>query len=156
MFRSLVISLVATVIFAGSAFAQGTFGLGLIVGEPTGVSAKWWLTDRTGVDAAAAWSFSDDSALHLHADYLFHNFDLIDVSKGQLPVYFGVGGRVKFESKSRLGIRVPVGLAYIFEDMPLDLFAEIVPLVDLIPDTDFTLNGSIGIRYFFGGSSTAE
>ena len=52
MFRSLVIVILATLIFAGSAFAQGTFGLGLIVGEPTGVSAKWWLTGRTAVDAA--------------------------------------------------------------------------------------------------------
>lgn len=156
MFRSLVIIILATAIFAGSAFAQGTFGLGLIVGEPTGISAKWWLTSRTAVDAAAAWSFSDDAALHLHADYLFHNFDLIDVSKGQLPVYFGVGGRVKFDSDSNIGVRIPIGLAYLFQDMPLDVFAEIVPLVDLIPDTDFELNASIGIRYFFGGPSTAE
>jgi hypothetical protein len=25
---------------------------------------------------------------------------------------------------------------------------EIVPLLDLAPETDFTLNGSIGVRYF--------
>lgn len=156
MLRSLAIGVLFVTILSGAVHAQGNFGIGLIVGEPTGISAKMWLMKRTAVDAAAAWSFSDDAALHLHADYLFHNFDLIEVSKGQLPVYFGAGARVKFESDSKLGVRIPVGLAYILEGAPLDLFAEIVPLVDLVPDTEFELNGSIGIRYFFGGTGTAE
>lgn len=152
MFRSLLASIIVISVLTGGAVAQGTFGLGIIVGEPTGVSGKLWTSERTAIDAAAAWSFSDESALTLVADYLLHNFDLIDVEKGQLPIYFGVGGRVKFESESKVGIRIPVGLAYIFDGAPLDAFFEIAPLLDLIPDTDFTVNAAIGIRYFFGGS----
>ncbi|UCH82722.1 MAG: hypothetical protein JSW50_09590 [Candidatus Latescibacterota bacterium] len=151
MFRSILAAVIAISILAGAAAAQGTFGLGIIVGEPTGISAKWWLSERSAIDAAAAWSFSDDSAMTLVADYLLHNFDLINVEKGQLPIYFGVGGRVKFESDSKVGIRIPVGLAYIFDGMPLDAFFEIAPLLDLIPDTEFNVNAAIGIRYFFGG-----
>ena len=30
------------------------FGIGLIVGEPTGLSAKKWLSDTTAIDAAVA------------------------------------------------------------------------------------------------------
>ena len=30
------------------------FGIGLIVGEPTGLSAKKWLSDATAIDAAVA------------------------------------------------------------------------------------------------------
>lgn len=151
MFRSMFASIIVISFLAGGAAAQGTFGLGIIVGEPTGVSAKLWMSERSAIDAAAAWSFSDEAALTLVADYLLHNFDLINVEKGQLPVYFGVGGRVKFESESKVGIRIPVGLAYIFDGMPLDVFFEIVPLLDLVPDTEFDVNASIGIRYFFGG-----
>jgi hypothetical protein len=141
-------------ILAGSAAAQGNFGLGIIVGEPTGVSAKLWLTDRTAVDAAAAWSFSDEAAFHLHADYLFHNFDLISVEQGRLPVHFGIGGRVKFEDDSKFGVRIPIGLTYIFDGAPLDVFFEVVPILDLVPDTEFTANGAVGIRYFFGQVNT--
>ncbi len=118
------------------------------------MSGKLWLTDRSAVDMAAAWSFSDEEAFHLHADYLLHNFDLISVSQGRLPIYFGVGGRVKFEDESKLGVRVPVGLAYIFDGAPLDIFFEIVPILDLIPDTEFEANAAIGIRFFFGGVAT--
>jgi hypothetical protein len=141
-------------VLAGSAASQGNFGLGIIVGEPTGVSAKLWITERTAVDMAAAWSFSDEEAFHLHADYLFHNFDLITVEQGRLPVHFGIGGRLKFEDESRLGVRIPIGLTYIFDGAPVDIFFEVVPILDLAPDTDFSANGAIGARFFFGQVAT--
>jgi hypothetical protein len=152
--RSIVIAVMAVMLFAGSAVSQGSFGLGIIVGEPTGVSAKFWVTDRTAIDAAAAWSFSDEAALHLHADYLLHNFDLINVEQGRLPIHFGIGGRVKFEDESRVGVRIPVGLTYIFDGAPVDIFFEVVPILDLIPDTEFDLNAAIGARFFFGQVQT--
>jgi hypothetical protein len=135
---------------AGTGAAREGFGLGIIVGEPTGVCGKLWLSPSTAMDGAAAWSIADEGALHLHADFLVHRFDLLHIERGQLPFYYGVGGRIKFqEGDTRLGVRVPVGLAYLFESTPIDLFLEIVPLLDLAPETDFTLNGSIGVRYFF-------
>ena len=138
MFRKVAIVGIAILVLAGSATAQGRWGIGIILGEPTGISGKLWTSERTAIDAAAAWSFSDDAAFHLHADYLLHNFDLIEVDRGKLPVYFGVGGRVKFESDSKVGVRIPVGLTYIFEGMPIDIFFEVVPLLDLIPEASVT------------------
>lgn len=154
MLRSFLIGLFCVMVLAGSAASQGNFGLGIIVGEPTGVSAKLWITERTAVDMAAAWSFSDEEAFHLHADYLFHNFDLITVEQGRLPVHFGIGGRLKFEDESRLGVRIPIGLTYIFDGAPVDIFFEVVPILDLAPDTDFSANGAIGARFFFGQVAT--
>ena len=154
MGRSIVIAVMAVMLLAGSAASQGTFGLGIIVGEPTGVSVKGWLTDRTAIDGAAAWAFSDEAALHIHADYLLHNFDLITVEQGKLPIHFGIGARVKFEDESRVGVRIPVGLTYIFDGAPIDIFFEVVPILDLIPDTEFDLNAAIGARFFFGQAQT--
>lgn len=153
MARSIVIALLAVMVFAGSAASQGAFGLGVIVGEPTGVSAKIWMSDRSAVDMGAAWSFSDEAALHLHADFLLHNFDLISVEKGRLPIHFGIGGRVKFEDDSKIGIRIPVGLTYIFDGAPVDIFVEAVPIVDLAPDTEFDVNAAIGARFYFGSTN---
>ena len=136
-----------------ASLAQGSFGIGIIVGEPTGLSSKIWLNHRSAIDLAAAWSFADETALHLHGDYVTHFYDLIDVSKGSLPLYVGVGGRVKFgENDDFIGIRVPVGLAYIFDGVPVDIFLEVVPLLDVAPDTEFTMNAAIGVRYFFGAA----
>src|SRR6056297_1658834 len=52
-------------------------GLGLMLGEPTGVSVKSWLGTKSAFDIGAAWSLSGrNEALHLHADYLYHRWFL--------------------------------------------------------------------------------
>jgi hypothetical protein len=110
---------------------------------------KLWTSNTTAIDGATAWSFGDKDALHLHVDYLVHNFDLLKAKQGKLPLYYGIGGRIKFENDSKVGIRIPVGMNYILSEAPLDIFFEIVPLLDLAPGTEFDLNGAIGIRYSF-------
>jgi hypothetical protein len=150
MYRVIALVLALVALLCGPAMAQDSgFGLGIILGEPTGLGGKIWLTDLTAVDIAAAWSFSGENAFHIHADYLYHKFDLFDVERGRLPLYFGIGGRIKLEDDSVVSIRFPVGIAYLFEGVPVDLFFEIVPMLDIAPDTDFTLNGGVGFRYFF-------
>ena len=152
MMKRMGILLVVLASFAGSAAAQGSgVGLGVIVGEPTGLSVKFWQSRTTAIDLAAAWSFADNSAFHLHGDFLVHKFGAIRVDKGQLPFYFGIGARVKFDENDTLvGIRIPVGLDYMFgSGTPLDIFVEIVPILDLAPSTEASLNGSLGIRYWF-------
>lgn len=137
-------------LFAISVLAQGDgFGLGVILGEPTGLSAKLWMTEKTAIDGGVAWSMYHEGALHVHADFLVHSFNLINVSKGQLPLYFGLGARLKLSEDTQVGARIPVGLAYLVDGAPLDIFLEIVPILDLIPATGFDINGAIGIRYFF-------
>jgi hypothetical protein len=132
---------------------QGDFGLGVIVGEPTGLSWKIWSRGTTAIAGAAAWSFGGRDAFHLHADYLFHHFRFFTVSKGRLPFYYGLGVRFLFheegEDRTRVGVRLPLGIEYIFAGPPLSLFMEIVPILDLAPGTDFDLNGAVGIRFYF-------
>ncbi len=141
---------------SGAARAQSQgFGLGVIVGEPTGLSAKLWQTRSTALDFGAAWSFVNDAAFHLHMDILVHRFDVVRVERGKLPLYYGVGGRVKFSENARgnqdahVGIRFPVGLDYLPAREPLDIFFEIVPILDVAPETDVSLNASLGFRYWF-------
>ncbi|MFO7675199.1 MAG: hypothetical protein R6X12_02610 [bacterium] len=148
--------LLALVVAVAGALAQGSgTGLGVIVGEPTGVSAKFWLGGNMAFDAAAAWSVYRYTALHIHADVLYHNFDLLKVSPGALPAYVGVGGRVKLagrvedEKDVRIGVRVPFGLEYLFEPVPVGLFLEVAPILDLVPGTGFGINGALGARWYF-------
>jgi hypothetical protein len=65
-------------------------------------------------------------------------------------LYFGIGGRIIFQSNdTNLGIRVPVGLDYLFSSAPVDIFLEVVPILDLTPSTDLDFGGGIGVRYWF-------
>jgi hypothetical protein len=135
---------------AGGGAGTGTWELGVLLGEPTGFSAKYWTTTSTALDFGAAWSFEGDGQFHFHCDYLFHNYELIKVNRGSLPVYFGIGGRVRFdEGDSRLGLRIPIGAEYLFDEYPMSLFFEIAPIVDFAPETEASVNGGFGIRYVF-------
>jgi len=152
MLRSVIyLALIAVLlVFSGVEAQDEGFGLGVILGEPTGISGKLWTGDRTAIDGAVAWSFEDKTAVHLHADFLFHKFDHIEPEKGEFSLYYGIGGRIKFEDDSKAGVRFPGGINYLFPEAPLDLFVEIVPLLDLAPSTKFRFNAALGIRYFFG------
>lgn len=129
----------------------GPFGLGIIIGEPTGISGKLFTTQTTAFQGAAAWSVGGVDAFHLQIDYVLHRYDVIDVSEGQLPLYFGIGGRVliRDDRDDHIGLRIPVGLSYEFSNAPFDIFGELVPLLDLTPDTDFDIEGGLGARFYF-------
>jgi hypothetical protein len=125
------------------------FGVGIIVGEPTGVSGKYWLDRSNALDGAVAWSFLDDGSFYLHANYIHHHFEVIDLSSGDMPLYYGGGLKMKFASDFVFGIHVPLGLAYHFEEAPLDVFIEIRPGINFTPNVKFDMSGGIGVRYYF-------
>lgn len=125
-------------------------GIGVMIGEPTGITLKSWTGTHSAFDVGLAWSLGHYDAVNIHADYLWHEFDIFqDVEEGTLPLYYGVGGRLVFaEDDALLGARVPVGLNYYFEDSPLGLFVEIAPVVNLAPSTDFDMEGALGVRFY--------
>lgn len=127
------------------------FGLGIMLGEPSGLSGKLWTGGVTAFDFGLAWSTGNNSGMALHADYLLHKMDMINVDKGALPFYYGIGFRYRDRDNSddNFGIRVPLGLDYLFAQSAFDVFFEVVPILDLSPDTDFKFNVAIGGRYFF-------
>ena len=91
------------------------FGLGVIIGEPTGISGKYWLNDVNALDFGLAYSFvHSNSAFSLHGDYLFHLPHLFK-SELNLPFYYGFGGRIHFnnKSKSAIGARGVAGIMWI-------------------------------------------
>ena len=130
---------------------SGKFGAGLILGEPTGVSLKYFFNETIAIDGGIGWSFDDETSLHLHSDILWHKFDLVTLSEGQLPFYIGAGVRVKFRdnAEDRIGLRLPIGVSYIFEDLPLDIFFEVAPVIDFTPSTRGGFTAGIGARWWF-------
>jgi hypothetical protein len=138
-----------------SPFAQinrpGSFGVGALLGEPMGASVKMWVNPKVSIDGAAGWSFVEPDGFQLHGDVLWDVATLFHGQESELPLYVGVGGRVKFveEGDNRAGFRGPVGVSYLLHKQRLELFAEVVPVLDIAPKTTLEWNGGIGIRYYF-------
>jgi hypothetical protein len=127
---------------------QGEFGLGFIAGDPSGLSGKLWLGPNNALDFIAGFSILDDR-ISLNADYVWHEWGLIPVQAGKLPLYYGMGVGTSIAHSAAIGVRGVVGLEYIFPSAPLDAFVELGPGANILPSTDFTFSGGIGMRFFF-------
>ena len=127
------------------------FGAGLMIGEPTGVSLKYWLAEESAIDGGFGWSLADDHDFQVHVSYLYHLFNVIPLEQNRLPLYFGGGLRYKFRDRrdDLFGFRSVVGVAYLFDDLPVDIFAQVGPILDVTPDAKVRFGGSIGARFWF-------
>ena len=143
--------------------ANKTFGLGIMLGAPTGLSGKYFFSPVSAIDFGVGFIryYRYRDGLHLHADYLYHPINLVSTQPFELPLYFGVGARIfDFDDNDRfdddgfaLGVRVPLGIAFDFNEVPLDVFIELALVIDFLFDyrDDYLvdLNGAVGIRYWF-------
>ncbi|MDB5102385.1 MAG: hypothetical protein JWP91_74 [Fibrobacteres bacterium] len=87
---------------------------------------------------------------HIHADYLFHNFDAIR-STERFPLYYGPGISVNYLDYDflQLGVRGNFGIAWMPRRAPIDVFLEISPTMELFPGPQFDVNAGLGMRFYF-------
>lgn len=130
--------------------------LGVIVGSLTGISAKQRLNSGNAIAGALAYSFDGRNGISLHGDYIIdpaRSFNIGEVSP--LNFYYGLGLRVSDidngsdRDKVRVGVRAPFGLNYIISNPDLEVFGELVPVLDVAPSTDVWLNAGLGVRFRF-------
>jgi hypothetical protein len=136
--------------------ATGT-GIGIILGDPGGFSLKLPRGPGNSLNFAIGYDLTggrgpgpgNDAHLYVGGDYVWYNYSLIHVEKGRLPLYYGPGAYVSVGGESALGIRGVVGLEYQFSGAPFDLFIEIGPGINVIPDTRGGVFAGFGGRFFF-------
>lgn len=155
MARRVMMALGLAVAAPGAIAEVSGIGVGAILGEPSGVSAKMWHGADMAVDAVIGWS-DDAGSLTIHADHLWHlsNFGEPKLNTGKILAYYGLGARLVAEHEDEdddtvLGLRVPLGFTYLPNAGNFDIFAEFVPTLDVIPDTEFEMGLGIGARYYF-------
>jgi len=162
--KKIVITMALLVAAAMGNAQQSGFGLGIMLGDPTGLSGKAWISSDRAIDFGLAWGVWG-RYLHLHGDYLFHKQNLFAVSSGSFALHYGPGVRIRSwrdgrywrrgrwydydGSRTSVGFRIPVGLTYAFEGAPVDAFIELAPTLDLVPGTYFDLDAAIGARFWF-------
>ncbi|HEX2686031.1 MAG TPA: hypothetical protein VHN14_05410 [Kofleriaceae bacterium] len=137
---------------------KGTLGVGIILGEPTGITAKLYLKDDQAVQAAIGSAFIG-GGLQLHGDYVFHPYILQSRPSFVLPVYVGPGLRLIDYTNGRdgssfaIGARAVGGLLFDFKEVPLDAFIEVAGVLEYEfkdgAGFGLRLNAGAGVRYYF-------
>ena len=142
-----------------TSFAQHDFGAGIVLGDPTGLTAKYNISNAHAIDAALA--FGGHNNIYLHGTWLWLMPDLFNVEQYPVNWYFGLGARMidhdhdhnhdnsNHEDGTYLGVRAPVGLRMNFDNPRVELFGEISLAMDITPETDSDVDFGIGARYYF-------
>jgi len=143
-------------------YAQGKFGAGFIIGDPSGFAWNYRLSPEHAIDGAIGISPFDEG--RIHADYLWLAYPFQDT---RWSLHYGVGAAVGFgrteevfydggfrrvfvhENDLGFGVRGVIGVSYLIPKSPVDLFAEVGPLVVLTSPSGVGVDGGLGARFYF-------
>lgn len=147
------------------------WGLGLMLGSPTGITAKGWLGGANAWDVGLGFGgIGFHPAFRVHANYLWGLAQILpDTSDVTLDLYLGAGALVgagrygpcdgRFDSRyyndcgvGHLygGVRVPLGLDLRFQNAPIQLGLEVAPGVTVSEHyVSGLLDVALTARYLF-------
>ena len=148
--------------FNQNSFAQSpegkNFGFGIMLGDPTGGTAKFWTSRQNAFVLSLGKSYFGSPRVGV--DYLWH-FNSFNTNTANL--YVGVGGAIGFgegrgfwykdkyfrtKDEAGVGARGLFGINFIPRDNPLEIFFEIGVLMSLTPDFDTGADAALGIRFY--------
>jgi hypothetical protein len=129
------------------------YGLGVIIGEPTGISGNYRLNTQNNISAALAFN----SDIYMHGIYSFQKPNSFKVDQFKFGWYFGIGGQLQFkkdtsdnnEKKYFMGPRGVIGVNLPIERDEFDIFGETALFLSILPKTDVIISLSVGGRIYF-------
>jgi hypothetical protein len=144
---------------------NGHFGLGFQIGAPFAITGKYWLSKETALQAyLGTFSHGWNAA---GVDWVYE-FARIRPSGAPLTFGFhvGVGGIVGFghgncfdgfgdhrcggtDDDVALGVRMPIAANMYLTKVPIEIFLELSPVFEIIPDFDGDLIAALGGRFYF-------
>lgn len=153
-----VIGLCAASLPAQAQRTDGALGIGAQAGAPTGVTLKFYNSEGASYDFLGAWD-ARDSFFLFNAHAQFHTTrDVENLEEGQLEWFIGPGAFVGVfgddpgdndigEGEAAIGPSGRIGLSYAFEEH-FEVFGQVTPRISLIPGTDLSVGGGIGLRIY--------
>jgi hypothetical protein len=142
---TLVIALTPT----SDCFAQSgrSTGIGVQVGSPTGVTIKFVRPARPDYDFLVAWDLDD--FLFVAGHVLWEKS--VDDGDGDvdLRMFYGPGAFIGLRDNRNddvvVGFSGEFGASLWFDQF--EIFAQLMPLFELAPETDLHIGGGIGFRF---------
>jgi hypothetical protein len=143
----------AIVFAARPSSARADFGLGLFLGEPTGIDLKFGMGNRSALDIVLGYTTFDDARTgYGHVTYLVTplvaqgNSVLVPLRLGVGAALYGPSGDIGF------AIRGPLEIAIRMRTAPLEFYGEIALALELFGvhrDPNLDVQGGLGFRVYF-------
>lgn len=144
--RVVALFIVVVCLGNGASVAQDKkLGVGVVLGLPTGFSAKYWQSPALAYQGVLGGAYG---GLAVGGDYLVHSKPFKDPD---LAFYYGPGvfvGGAKRTGASALAVRGAFGLTYIFPRHPFDVAVEVSPVLFLTPLSGVAVTVGLAFRFY--------
>lgn len=128
------------------------FGLGVNLGEPIGMDARYYFLKNFSGDLIIGYGF-EEHAFIIQPSVLVNFRDVLDYDGADFSMvpYFGAGFKTGVTRNNRgvAAMRFPVGATWVIKDGTFEISAEFAFGVEFNPDNEFDATGGIGLRYYF-------
>lgn len=139
-----------------------TWGLGAVIGAPTGLSANYFLNLSQSVHSTLAYDFSGDDELQLASHYTWRRNNL-KTEKLNFGWFYGVGAKLAYHERDHnhrhhdhdeddhfhFGPSGTLGVFREFKDVPLEIFLKSNLTVNIIEHTGVDGDLMLGLHYNF-------
>lgn len=132
--------------------SPSNWALGIFLGEPTGITIQLDVGAAQALELKAAWNFvaageNEGGNVTLQGNYVLWFPGLLVIDGHDIPPLAGIGLEARFGSDFLLGLHIPFGVRYRFEEVPIELALELGAGMSLIPSTSFMGSGGLAIRW---------
>ncbi|MBI2522000.1 MAG: hypothetical protein HYV97_16405 [Bdellovibrio sp.] len=133
------------------------WGLGAVIGDPTGLSLNYFMHETRSLHSVLAFDFSDGDEVNFASHYIWWK-RFADMPLKPFRWFYGFGGEIaifdqsykKFHDKDiELGPSATLGLSYAFESAPLEAFLKSNLTLDIVQETDVDMDLMLGLHFNF-------
>ena len=146
----IILFILAIILIPGFTNAQrspGEIGIGVQVGQPTGLTLKLY-NEPASLDFLAAWDWDKFFFLNVHSVFDAHLND-----RRTFHFFYGPGAFIGIRDRDPLKDDIALGLSGTFGlDVmvgKLEFFIQATPRLELVKSTEFDMGGGGGFRVYF-------
>lgn len=138
------------------------FGVGIMLGEPSGLTGKYWLSNTKAIALSIGNSYF--GKIRLGGDYLWHfnafNSQMANLYAGPgVAIGIGESSGWWYTNKNKtwynesdefgFGVRGIMGLNIVPKASPFEFFTEFGLMLGIFPASYTNFEGAIGFRFYF-------
>ncbi|MBO9668757.1 MAG: hypothetical protein J7501_18300 [Bdellovibrio sp.] len=140
----------------GTQQSKAENALGIVIGDPTGLSGRFGLDGDHSIEGALAYTSDHYRGMHIHGTYLWDRARTFNVQNSNpIYMYYGIGARIitinsgEHDGDVAIAARAPIGLLFKINNPNLEFFGELAAALNVTPNVDADLDIAIGCRIRF-------
>lgn len=156
LFKKTIAAMTLALGLLGVHQAHAENALGIVLGDPTGLSGRFGLDGDHSIEGALAITSEHYHGLHLHGTYLWDKPRTFHLQGGEpFYMYYGLGARLisidrgEHDGDIALAARAPLGLLFKIRNPDLEFFVELAGALNVTPNVNADLDAAIGCRIRF-------